>query len=467
MPTLYGAHGPKSLKSRSTGILRLGCSAGVYNGRVRRIFSEEASIQRLIAMARNSPFLKHNLIFFLGSLGVSALNYLYYPVLGRLMPPSHFGEVQALMTLYVQAATFLNILAFITVHVTVNNRNENERNLVLAGLERIAIIFGGGMLTLALLSVSWLRSFLNFEEVWPFVMLAVTLAASIPLALRMAFLRGSKAFARASITDGVGSFAKLMFSPLLVVIGWKTFGAVTGLALSQVISLWLVIGWSRTAGFNGFGLTSKAASLKKLKPQLSYGAVVFLASSSVTAMLGLDILAVKHYFPSTEAGLYAGVATVGRIVYFLTAPFIAVLVSSVSVRQSVQKNYLQLRGCIGLILVLGSATVLFMKLFPELTIRLLVGSKYLAHAQYLPWLALAMLMLALANALLMYRVALRQYRFVVPPLLVLALMVTLLYFRHTNIFEIISLVLTGSTSMLLAIVLQGFAEKLTPKAAHG
>lgn len=65
-------------------------------------------------------FLRHNAIYMVGSLSVAALNYLFYPVLGRMLSPADFGEVQALTSLFTQAAIFLTILTYVTVHVTVN-----------------------------------------------------------------------------------------------------------------------------------------------------------------------------------------------------------------------------------------------------------------------------------------------------------------------------------------------------------
>jgi O-antigen/teichoic acid export membrane protein len=159
---------------------------------------------RIIELIKTSPFLRHNATFLVGSLGVAALNYLFYPILGRLMAPDDFGEVQTLTSLFTQAAIFLTILTYVTVHITVNVLDEEKRNQTLLGLERIAMIAGYLVLGIALASVKYLQAFLNFKESWPFIALIVALAISIPLAFRMAFLRGQKQFFLASMTDGIG-----------------------------------------------------------------------------------------------------------------------------------------------------------------------------------------------------------------------------------------------------------------------
>ena len=53
-----------------------------------------------IQKIKDSSFLKHNAIFFFGSIAVGALNYAYYPVVGRLMDPSTFGELQVVVSLF-------------------------------------------------------------------------------------------------------------------------------------------------------------------------------------------------------------------------------------------------------------------------------------------------------------------------------------------------------------------------------
>jgi O-antigen/teichoic acid export membrane protein len=60
----------------------------------------------LASVLKNSPFLRHNTIYFLGSFASAILNYLYYPVLGRFMDIVHFGETQVLISLFMQFSIF-------------------------------------------------------------------------------------------------------------------------------------------------------------------------------------------------------------------------------------------------------------------------------------------------------------------------------------------------------------------------
>lgn len=424
---------------------------------IRRMFRHISQLTaNATTLIKTSPFLRHNAIFLVGSIGVATLNYLFYPLLGRLLDPADFGEVQALTSLFTQAAIFLTILTYVTIHVTVNITDVQKRNQTLLGLERVAMVIGYSLLTIALLSINQLRDFLNFSDTWPFVALITALALSIPLAFRMAFLRGQKQFFKASLTDGIGSATKLILAPLFVVLGYRSFGAIGALAVSQVLSLIVGILWARQGGFDGSAFGRSRLDFALLRPYLKHATAVLLGAGGVVIIQTLDVIAIKHYFSPTEAGLYAGITTIAAIVYFVMAPVTAVLVTLVSSNQTKAKNQSRLRASLALMLLLGGIGLAVMSLFPEIIISILVGSKYLVNADYLPRVALAMLLLALSNSFMMYHIALKRYKYSLASIIIVVLMLGLMQSNHDTIGDVINNIVLGSATLLLITVLQNF-----------
>jgi purine-cytosine permease-like protein len=90
----------------------------------------------------HSPFLRQNAIFFIGSTVVSFLNYLYYPVLGRLLSPADFGEVQAIISFFLQTGVLLSVLSLVTINVVKRYPRPVDQAPLLAELERIALWIG-------------------------------------------------------------------------------------------------------------------------------------------------------------------------------------------------------------------------------------------------------------------------------------------------------------------------------------
>jgi len=144
----------------------------------------------LIKQIRASAFLRHNAILFFGSIAVGILNYAYYPILGRLLDVEAYGEVQALVSLFLQLNIFLTVLGQVTVNVVANYSDPREKERVVFELEKLGLFLAmGGLVVVALFG--WkLKTFFNFESAWPFVIVMCATIASVPLAFRSAFLRG-------------------------------------------------------------------------------------------------------------------------------------------------------------------------------------------------------------------------------------------------------------------------------------
>jgi O-antigen/teichoic acid export membrane protein len=363
----------------------------------------------LIHQIRASEFLRHNLVFFVGSFAVSAINYLYYPVLGRMLPTTQFGEVQTLVSLFLQANIFLGVVAVVAVNIVANEHDEKLRNRTVYELERLAGLIVLASVTVALIFVQPLKEFFQFPDVAPFFALGAALVASAPFALRTAFLRGRSAFATLSTANIIASVAKLVASAGLVLIGMGTFGAIGGLVIAQLIALLYA---RRKAAF--LGLSGSAGALLRrpdislIKPQLPYTILVLIVSLVTTTLFSFDILVVKHYFSGEIAGLYAGVATIARIIYFLTGSFAGVLLSNIKLTKPLAKNRALLVRSAMLQLVIGGGVLAVFTLLPNLVIRILIGARYEVYAGLLPTLSLALFILAFVNLLLSYDLALRR-----------------------------------------------------------
>ena len=133
-----------------------------------------------------SPFLRHNAVYFAGSMAIGLLNYLYYPVLGRLMPPGGFGEAQVLAVLLAQVTIFLNVFGLMTVNIVTNYRDPARRNQLILELERLALTLAGICLVAAALGGGWLQRFFHFDSAWPFIILMLAVLATVPLTTRSA-----------------------------------------------------------------------------------------------------------------------------------------------------------------------------------------------------------------------------------------------------------------------------------------
>lgn len=406
---------------------------------------------RFRALWRN-PFLRNNAIFFIGSIAVGALNYLYYPVLGRVLSTAAFGELQVLVSLTTQAAILLQVFSLVATNIIVNESDTKRLNAILSELQKLSLWLAGGLLALTLLAAGWLQAALQFGSPWPFVVVGLIFLASLPPTYTGAYLRARQAFGAASISGAVGALAKLVFSVLLVLAGWAALGAAVGMLLAQLCVLAYTLYKARQLGYRLVRTGSVKPNWALVRPHYKFAGFVLVSSLIVTGLVTVDSIAVKYWLTPDEAGLYGGISTIARIIFFLTGSVGLVLLTSVKLSQPPRQNIDLLVRSFGLTLALGGSALALFSLFPVPVLHWLLGERYDAYAQYLPWLATAILALSLSQLLAQYHIALRHYFVVVPLLLGAVVTAGLLGLRHASVADIVGAILAGSLVLLAGLL---------------
>lgn len=403
------------------------------------------SLQRL----GNNQFLRHNAVFFFGSLAVGALNYVYYPVIGRLLEPTAFGEVQTLVSIFLQLSIFLTVLSLVIVNIVTNTADEQRRNALVFEFERLALVVSLAVLFLSLVFQHQLQNFLQFESAWPFPLLALCMVVTVPFILRGALLRGKQRFGLVSAGNLIAAGAKILFSAVLVTLGLGTIGAIGGIVAAQTAA-WIFIGlWAYRLGLKHEpGKRLRLPNMRLLLPELKYGAFVLLGSLAITLQYSIDILVVKHYFDAHVAGLYAAVAAVARVIFFLTASISQVLISAVRMHNAPSKNKALLVKSAVLLGALGLPALGLLCFAPGPIIRLLMGSAYEGLAALLPRLAIAIFVVSVINLLVAYYLALRRYGIAIAVALGVVATFVLLLWQHQTPAAVVNSLLVGSLVML-------------------
>jgi O-antigen/teichoic acid export membrane protein len=415
-------------------------------------------MKRIFSWLATHRFVRHNLIFFTGSMITAVINYLYYPVLGRLLSLSAFGDVQALLSIFTQVAIFYSALGMATTNIAANTTDEKQRNLVVSELKNLGIMIGISALSLGL--AESIKVFLNLSDVRALMALIASLALTVPLTLGIAYLQGRQRFGEISLINIWSAASRLVLAVGLVLLGWSAFGAIAGLTLAQATTWIFVTVRLRRAGYfpvRGRGLRRIDSTI--LKPELRFAGLVLVVSLVTALLYSGDIIAVKHYFSPDEAGLYAGIAAISRIIYFISAPIGVVMFSALKISGAPQENRRVLLFSTGLTAVLGGVTLLAFWLEPQFIISTLVGSRYSSVAYLLPRLGLAMYLVSALNILFLYHLALRRSFVAAIAALGCAFTFTLVIFWHGSPAAVINSLTAGTLGTLII-----FAARL--KLAH-
>lgn len=400
----------------------------------------------------DSAFLRHNAILFAGSVLVGALNYLYYPIVGRILKPADFGEVQTLISLFLQLTIFLTVIGVVGTNIVTHYKKAQQRDQIFFNLEKLCIIVALSFLVVSLVTSPFLKQALNFNSAWPFVLLALSVAVSVPLFLRLAFLRGKQQFLAVSLSQIISAIGKLILSWILVVVGLGTMGAMLGLVAAQIVAAaytWLK---AHKAGLSSQVIKNYLSlpDLKNIVPELKFSFFVLIGSLGVIALFSVDVIIVKYFFDANTAGLYAGVATVGRTVFFLTASVAQVLLASVG--NSPKHKTLLVKSLVLITLVTVPIFALFC-MFPSEIVSLLMGQQYSQYAFLLPLLVVANFTISIINLLVLYFLALRRAIASVVAIMGFVASCVLMILNHDSLNSIVYNLLIGSSVTLVAISL--------------
>jgi O-antigen/teichoic acid export membrane protein len=370
--------------------------------------------------------------------------------MGRLLHPGNFGEVQTLFSIFAQISILLSVFGLLTINIVVNYDNAVRRNRVIVELERLGLILSAVLLAATVLGGAALQSFFRFGSSMPFVVLALAVVASVPLTFRLAYLRGRQRFGLVSLLSIVAAGGDLVLSVIFVLAGHGTTGAIAGLVAAQCIAFGFAMMCARRNGFSESlrGNLFRMPDFRFIMPELTYAGLVLIGSLGITGLYSIDTIAVKHYFDAHTAGLYAGISTIARIIYFLTASVVQVLMPAVRLQHTPLQNRQVLLKSFGLLAGIGGAALIVFSLLPGFIIRVLMGRTYLPYANLLPRLSLVIFTISILNLFVMYHMALRRYWVMLVVIAGVAVTLGLLGANHQSLRAVINSLLYGSVVML-------------------
>ena len=408
-------------------------------------------MQNLLSRFKSDQFLKHNAIFFIGSISVSAINYFYHPIMSRLMTVENFGEVQTLISLFTQASLMLGVFNIIGINITANHENPTEQQRKLSQLHLFASYLMLALSCAIVIASPFVRHLLQFQSFLPIAVLAPIFLGAVPLTFRRSYLQGTHDFPSLSIAGLIVAGGRLVFGVLLVLAGLSTLGAISGLLIAQFLSVGYV--YKKTYRALNLPLRQKFRLNQELRHELFYGLLIFCSTSLVTFLSTSDIVVVKYFFAPDIAGFYAGISTISNIIFFATGSIAGVLIATIKLKNTRQENFRILAKAFILIGLIGGSGLILFSLVPHLVIKILLGQRYLVYADLLPRVAMVTFTCSLVNILSSYFLALRRKMILFISGIGALVTVILIALFHTTPASIVNDFLAASISTFILLCL--------------
>lgn len=391
---------------------------------------------------------KHNLIFLVGTLAISFFNYLYYPIIGRLVSVSDFGEIQAIIAIFMQLGIILTAFGYVAINIINNTKNRSESEGLIIRLEQLTLILCVVIFTIICLSSFVLKTTLQFKSVIPLIMVGFLIVLNVPSTSRTYFLQGLRRLKEVSISGVIFAAGKLLLTVILILIGLNVFAVMIGYILAQAATLLYLL--YRTNGqFTGlkasFLIRFQHLTLRKqdIRSEVIYGLAILVLLSGLTLLYSSDSIAVRLFFSPTDSGMYSAISAVSKIVYFVTASVAGVLIATIRMRDTHKANVKILKRSFAIISVVGGLVTLGFAVFPSFFMVMLFGAKYTGEAFLLPLLSIVMLLCSYNNLMVCYEIALRRFKaiyFMASSVVLLAVLLLLFHdtFKHVIVDYLVS-----------------------------
>ncbi|MBT8222506.1 MAG: sugar isomerase [Eudoraea sp.] len=383
---------------------------------------------------------------FMGSVMlVNAGNYLYNLLLGRFLGPEVFAEAALLVTMLLMVSFIGMTFQIATTKFTVV-LSGLERKAFLRKMMRLSLLLGVGGGSLILMLSDYMQQLFKTSSSGMFFIFGFGIPIYFAMCVNRGFLQGRQQFGSLSITYQTEMWSRLLITLLLLLIlPWNPVLIVAvGIILSFLFGLIPI----RKKDY-------APSSIVNLDPEVWGKARTFLiltAGYELTQILinNTDVLLVKHFFEAKEAGLYASIALIGRVVYFVAWMFVMLLLPDVLQKK---KQGLDTRPVlmkyVSYIGIFSGAIVLGCYLFPELIISLMFGEAYLPAAGLLWRYALATSLFALSNIFAYYFLSLERYTPVILSALLGVSQIVLILIFHTSLNLVIGVQILAMLALLV------------------
>ncbi|MDX1607674.1 MAG: oligosaccharide flippase family protein [Candidatus Spechtbacterales bacterium] len=390
---------------------------------------------------------------YIGGILVNVFNYFYRVAMGRMMSPADFGEVIALISLIMILTVPSTPLHSAGVRFTSEFKAKGQLSKIKSLIVRLTgfvTLIVSVFAVLAIILAEPLQQFLSISSLPVFYVFVISIALLTISSVNRGVLPGLERFKKTAAMITVEGAVKFFAAVLLVSAGFQIVGALSAVVISVAIliamSFYYLKDILKVKGDGHFSVDSKV---------LAYMFFAFLSFLFLNIILNSDVILVKRYFSADDAGLYSAISTVGRIVFIAGTALGGIMFPIVRRKKDTGENYFKpFAITVALILAITILASAFLFLFPEFTMQLLFGGKYLEGASILGYYGVAMGLIAVIFISSSFFLAVDKFSYLYGLFAASMLQLVLIKFWHASFLDVIrALFISISLYLLWALIL--------------
>ncbi len=394
-------------------------------------------MKQLAKKALKNPFVYGSAVVVFGSLFANFFNFLFSIFMTWSLSVADNGTLISIITLITFPALLANAVNPVVVRFAGDYFARGELALVRGLYIKFAkffILIGVVCFIIFLLNIHLIDNYFHIGNNLILLLANIIMFLGFMNIINLAFLQAKLAFAYTVFIGFASAVTKLILGTLFVYLGYSITGAVGALVAASIVAYILGIIPLRV-------IISKKTTIPKIdtKQLFKYGIPSALTLIGLSSFISADILISKHFFEPDQAGLYAGLSLMGRIIFYITVPIGSVMFPIIVQKHSRQEdvsNTLKLAALFVLIPSVLLTTLYF--IFPEFAILFfLKKTEYLVVAPYLGFFGIYITLYCLLYLLATYYLSIKKTNVYFPILIGALLQIALIYAYHQNFQQII------------------------------
>jgi len=308
-----------------------------------------------------------SMVLLSGSGLATGVNLAYNVAVARFLGPKGFGHATAVYTLLILISAVTLSFQIVSAKVVAQQDSPGHRSAAYRAFHLGAWGCGVFVALLLLLFEGQVAGYLKLPSPHLIALIAIGAAFYIPLGVRRGYIQGAYGFRRLATNLVVEGVVRLGGSLLLIYFGLGVTGVIAANSAAMAVA-WLAIAPKLAVPTPG-SLHSSRALRELLQAMTFFSGQVLINNYS--------IVQVKHYFLPIDAGLYAAVAMVGRVIFTLSSAVVNSmfpLVAGTSAEE--RKNHKVLATSLLMVLGVGSVLALGLRMTPSGVWAHLLGARF-------------------------------------------------------------------------------------------
>ncbi|MCX8159003.1 MAG: oligosaccharide flippase family protein [Candidatus Pacearchaeota archaeon] len=375
------------------------------------------------------------------------LNFFFQFSMARLLTIVEYGILATLFSfIYILNLFSESIQTIITKYSSIEEDKGKLKNIIKKSLKKALKISSIFFLIYVFIAIP--LSYLLKMDYFLLFLNGLMIFAVFILPVPRGIMQGKKRFYSIGLNLISESVIKLGFSILLVILGWKVYGALTATILGFLLAFLFSFFSLRDIFFSQEKPSQTEGIYQYTKP-------VFVVLLSLTIFFSIDVIIAKIVFSEQLAGSYAVASILAKIIFIGTNPISKAMFSISSENSGKKKKQENLLFNSILILIACIVVILFAYyFFPDFIVRIFSGKVLSEASSILFYLAIAFSLLSISNLFILYGLSLGKIKnyfvFISFPIIE----AILLFVFSSNLFQFsIALVMSSAIFLWGSIIL--------------